>query len=85
MMRYLGKISACERHFTSRNGTIQSSNYPSASPNPFLCTYVIDAKPDKAIKITFNYIGLEYDIATCYYQPANNPDRRDYIEVARVL
>lgn len=75
-------FSACEKHFTSLNGTIQSSNYPNGSTQPFKCTYVINAEKTKAIRLKFNFIGLNTDIKTCFYDVAKHYLLEDYVEVS---
>ncbi|KAK6108635.1 CUB domain family protein [Brugia pahangi] len=72
--------AACEKHFTSSNGTIQSSNYPNGSTQPFKCTYVIDAEKTKAIRLKFNFIGLNTDIKTCFYDVTKHNLLEDYVE-----
>uniref|UniRef100_A0A1I8EZ18 Cubilin n=1 Tax=Wuchereria bancrofti TaxID=6293 RepID=A0A1I8EZ18_WUCBA len=73
-------IKACEKHFTSPNGTIQSSNYPHGSAQPFKCIYVIDAEKTKAIRLKFSFIGLNTDIKTCFYDVAKHNLLEDYVE-----
>ncbi|VDN53966.1 unnamed protein product [Dracunculus medinensis] len=71
---------ACEKHFTSRNGTIQSPNYPSGTSIPLKCTYVIIAERTKAIRVKFNYIGLNFTIRSCFYEIGNQDKSQDYVE-----
>ncbi|VDK77902.1 unnamed protein product [Litomosoides sigmodontis] len=72
--------AACEKHFTSMNGTIQSSNYPNGSTQPLKCTYVIDAEKTKAIRLKFNFIGLNTDVKTCFYDVTKHDLLEDYVE-----
>ncbi|CAG9535646.1 unnamed protein product [Cercopithifilaria johnstoni] len=72
--------AACEKHFTSLNGTIQSPNYPNGSIHPFKCTYVIDAEKTKAIRLKFNFIGLNADVKTCFYDVTKHDLLEDYVE-----
>ncbi|KAM3716945.1 Cubilin [Dirofilaria immitis] len=72
--------SVCEKHLTSPNGTIQSSNYPNGRAKPFKCTYVIEAERTKAIKLKFNFIGLNTDIKTCFYDVTKHGLLEDYVE-----